>query len=47
MSNQNANRNKKDEKKKVAVRVVCIALAGLMALSAFASLLPILTAHVH
>lgn len=43
MSNHTEKHSKKDDHKKMVVRIVCIALAGLMALSAFASLLPVLT----
>lgn len=39
MSNKNERRNRKDEQKKLVVRVVCIALAVLLSLSAFVGVL--------
>ena len=47
MSNHTEKRSKKDENKKLIVRVVCFTLAGLLALSAFTSLLTFFTPHVH
>lgn len=38
MSNRSEKRNRKEEQKKLIVRVVCIVLALLMGLSAFVSL---------
>lgn len=39
MSNHTDKRSKKDDKKKLAVRVLCIVLAVLMGLSAFVGVL--------
>lgn len=39
MSNKNERHNKKEEQKKLVVRVMCIALAVLLSLSAFVGVL--------
>ena len=42
MSNRNDKRNKKEEQKKMIVRIVCLVLVGALTLTTFISMLSVL-----